>query len=243
YVGKEDEYEKRKREAAVEDAKTKQLFAQADKEFALGNIEAGNKFLKEAREEKAKAGDRAARALQARSEGLSADLAQVVRGETAARDLAKTEYTAKADLLGRQMTGDIQLRLAEFGADREERLANIKEKFIRTRDPEMIVLARAMGVDPKELFMTRYGSKRGSGQKFSDPAKALETVQALPFNDPLLINYAGLSSDEMMKLGRVKGFGELPLETQKKITRAREILRAQLTTGVVPSHLLSGDED
>lgn len=234
-AGQEAEYDKRRREAAIEDAKSKQLFAQADKEFALGNIEAGNKFLKEAREEKAKASDRAARAYQARSEGLSADLAQVVRGETAARDVAKTEFGAKSDLLGRQMTGDIQARLAQFGADREERLAAIRENYARTRDPEMITLAKAMGVDPKELFMARYGPK--TKPNVADPAKAFQVVNSLTFNDPMLVSRAGLTEDEILKVQRSKTEADVPPEIKRKLNRGKEIMYQQMTTGAADESL------
>ena len=166
-AGQEAEYDKRRREAAVEDAKTKQLFAQADKEFALGNIEAGNKFRKEAEDRLLRTSQIKAAALKEVGAGIGKQIEQANVGESeeaaALRQMLSTrgqvvtaddarrsqEAIAQAQLQNQMAIAQAQLQnqraIAEFNvANREANPQNRLINMLLSEDPRQQKTAMAV---------------------------------------------------------------------------------------------------
>lgn len=231
------EYKKRMREANVKRAEIRELNAKADLLEERGQMAEADKVRKEA---DVRAKDQATfgiRGEEAKAAGIASLLQQATeeqKGKTrAATDLLGEERRAQnqAELEGVRARNQFALKKYEIDA-LAAREAGKEDEFVRRARQ----IAEITGEDPKAVIQQLL-SKGRSSVKTSDPAKALEAVRAIPFNDSMLISRAGLTADEMMKLGRSKTFEELPSVTQRKLNKAREAMYQQMTTGAADASL------
>ena len=216
-AGQEAEYDKRRREAAVEDAKTKQLFAQADKEFALGNIEAGNKFRKEAEDRLLRTSQIKAAALKEVGAGIGKQIEQANVGESeeaaALRQMLSTrgqvvtaddarrsqEAIAQAQLQNQMAIAQAQLQnqraIAEFNvANREANPQNRLINMLLSEDPRqqktaMAVLGKGRDEVPSAVQVEL---TKQIGRKYENP------------HDPRVIAAVEKISPEAAKILRLK---------------------------------------
>jgi hypothetical protein len=156
----------------------------------------------------------------------------VIQGLGALAQSAMDESKRNVDIVGKGAGAELE---AEF----RTKLEQAKMAYEAGKPTELMRnvkdLAKLMGVSEREAFALIKPPK--SDQKRADPAKALEAVRAIPFNDPMLIGRAGLTADEMMKLGRSKTYEELPPVIQRKLNRVREAMYQQMTTGAADASL------
>jgi hypothetical protein len=220
------EYKKRMREANVKRAEIRELNAKADLLEERGQMAEADKVRKEA---DVRAKDQATfgiRGEEAKAAGIASLLQQATEEQ-------KGRARAATDLLGEERRAQNQAALKKYEIDAlAARDAGKEDEFVRRARQ----IAEITGEDPKAVIQQLL-SKGRSPVKTSDPAKALEAVRAIPFNDSMLISRAGLTADEMMKLSRSKTFEELPSVTQRKLNKAREAMYQQMTTGAADASL------
>jgi len=205
-AGQEAEYDKRRREAAVEDAKTKQLFAQADKEFALGNIEAGNKFRKEAEDRLLRTSQIKTTALKEVGAGIGKQIEQANVGESeeaaALRQMLSTRgqvVTADDARRSQEAIAQAQLQnqraIAEFNvANREANPQNRLINMLLSEDPRqqktaMAVLGKGRDEVPSAVQVEL---TKQIGRKYENP------------HDPRVIAAVEKISPEAAKILRLK---------------------------------------
>lgn len=211
------DYEKRRRDAAKYIADTQELAAQRDLAERRGDRAAARE-LTDKENARLKSRFETARGFEsAQMQGLGSLL-----GDTRTVEGRRADLAAKG--AGLELQTELQKQL-------EAARANKPTELVKTVQE----IAKLMRVSEREAFALIKPPK--SDQKRADPAKALETVRAIPFNDPMLISRAGLTADEKMKLSRSKTYEELPPITQNKLSRAREALYQQITTGAADPSL------
>lgn len=202
-------------------AEAEELDAKADLAERRGQTTAARAFSDQADQRRARGFEITERAEKATMQGLGA-LAQSAMEESK-RNVDIVGKGAGAELEAEFRTKLEQAKMAYEAGKPTELMRNVKD------------LAKLMGVSEREAFALIKPPK--SDQKRADPAKALEAVRAIPFNDPMLIGRAGLTADEMMKLGRSKTYEELPPVIQRKLNRVREAMYQQMTTGAADASL------
>lgn len=209
------DYEKRRRDAAKYIADTQELAAQRDLAERRGDRVAARE-LTDKENARLKSRFETARGFEsAQMQGLGSLL-----GDTRTVEGRRADLAAKG--AGLELQTELQKQLEAARAARD---ANKPTELVRNVQE----IAKLMGVSEREAFALLKPVK--SDQKRADPARALETVRAIPFNDPMLISRAGLTADEKMKLSRSKTLAELPPNIQTKLNRAYETIFEQLTTG------------
>ena len=145
---KEDE-KARKRQADKEFYLAAQADAEADKQFDLGNIEAGNKARKEAEDRKLRGAEIKASIIEARSKGIMAALNQAARGEEDESQRIGREASAATNILSTTISRDSQERIARFNAD-QERLREQYRYATREQNPTNRLIDMIVSSDPKQ---------------------------------------------------------------------------------------------
>jgi len=225
-------------------AEAEELDAKADLAERRGQTKEAEAFRDKAEDRKLKSAQTNISMLQAGQGGIKAALEQARAGETEEGRRLSSAAQAATSVQGSQIAADTQRDLARFNAQNQFALEKYRidaqAALQAGKEDEFVKRARQIaaitGEDPKAVIQQLL-SKGKSSVKTADPAKALEAVRAIPFNDPMLIGRAGLTADEMMKMSRSKTYEELPPIIQKKLNRVREAMYQQMTTGAADASL------
>ena len=193
-----------------------------------------------------------------------ADLAEQRGQTTAARQLSamadlrrKQEFEIISGLESRTMqaqsallsdaksdqANQLKAAMGAAGADIESREQERREAARRAYEAsrpskleqEVTGIARILGVTPQKALEFIKPPKQT--QKRADPAKALQVVSSLTFNDPMLVSRAGLTQDEILKVQRSKTEADVPPEIRRKLNLGKEVMFQQMTTGAADESL------
>jgi len=207
-------------------AEAEELDAKADLAERRGQTIAARQLTEQADQRRARSFEIVRGAEATNIQGLGALASSAEAEQKRIADIASTG--AAAELKGNL---EVQLKQAEM---------NFRAALEANRPTDMMrnaqFIANATGKPMAEVVNSLL-TKGRSSVKTADPAKALETINALPFNNPMLVSRAALTQDEMLKVQRSKNENELPPAIVKKLTRAKEAMYQQMVTGAADDSL------
>ena len=204
---REDE-KARKRLAYKEFHLAAQADAEADKQFDLGNIEAGNRARKEAEERKIRGAEIESKMVEARGKGILSALNQVVRGEEDESQRIGREVTAGTNVLQTVLNKEAQERIAEYNVRAQAELEKFKLQN-REQNPYNRIFDALVSNDPKQRQAALDFLGKGKEQNALPPGLQVELAKQIDRkyenpHDPRVIAAVEKVNPEAAKILRLK---------------------------------------
>jgi hypothetical protein len=204
---REDE-KARKRLADKEFHLAAQADAEADKQFDLGNIEAGNRARKEAEERKIRGAEIESKMVEARGKGILSALNQVVRGEEDESQRIGREVTAGTNVLQTLLNKQAQERIAEYNVRAQAELEKFKLQN-KEQNPYNRIFDALVSNDPKQRQAALDFLGKGREQNALPPGLQVELAKQIDRkyenpHDPRVIAAVEKVNSEAAKILRLK---------------------------------------
>jgi hypothetical protein len=204
---REDE-KARKRLADKEFHLAAQADAEADKQFDLGNIEAGNRARKEAEERKIRGAEIESKMIEARGKGILSALNQVVRGEEDESQRIGREVTAGTNVLQTLLNKQAQERIAEYNVRAQAELEKFKLQN-KEQNPYNRIFDALVSNDPKQRQAALDFLGKGREQNALPPGLQVELAKQIDRkyenpHDPRVIAAVEKVNSEAAKILRLK---------------------------------------